>query len=291
MVNKPKGISSFDVIRKLKSIFPRGTKLGHAGTLDPAASGLLLVLVEEATRIQKILKDLDKEYVAQVRLGVLTETLDAEGEIIEKSEVPELDNETIRKVLASLAGTRRQRPPRYSALKVGGRRAYDLARSGEDFELGEREITIHHIELLSYLPPILTISTRVSSGTYIRSLAVEIGHKIGVPASLKDLRRTRVGNFFLQKAIDLDKFGIESIRGVMIPIEDLAAHLPQEVMTETAITRLLQGKPLEEVDTRLLQSPSSIIFSPGHRQAFLCEPREKMLWSKRMIYNDGDGGA
>lgn len=286
---KPRGISSFDVIRRLRPILLTKTKLGHAGTLDPAAEGLILILVGEASRVQHLLKDLDKEYEAAVRLGVRTDTLDAEGKTLEEVEVPPLDEETIRNALDRLKGERMQRPPRYSAVKIKGLRAYEMARAGEEFELPERRVTIYEIELLSWQNPLLEIRTRVSSGTYIRSLAREIGDELGLPASLSALTRTRIGGFELKDALPLDNITIEGIRESMIPIRKLLSHLPQAEVSEENASRLMQGKPLSQgINPKLLDAPSSVVFSTDHRQAFLCEPRDGKLWSRRLIYNNGE---
>jgi tRNA pseudouridine55 synthase len=288
-INKPPGISSFDVIRRLRLVLGKDKKLGHAGTLDPAAQGLLLILAGEATRVQHLLKDFTKEYQAQVRLGIATDTLDAEGRVTEESEVPPLDEPAIRSALDKLTGTRMQRPPRYSALKVAGRRAYDMARQGEEFELPRREITIHEIELLSWQNPLIGIRTRVSSGTYIRSLAAEIGGELALPASLAALTRTSIGDFKLNRAIGLDNISVESIKKVMIPIQILLNHLPNCEVDADVAQRFLQGKPVGRgIDTALLETPLSVIYSTDHSKAFLCEPRKQMLWSKRLIYNDAD---
>ena len=286
-LHKPRGISSFDVIRRLRPILPVKTKLGHAGTLDPAAQGLLLILVGEATRVQNLLKDLDKEYVATVKLGVGTDTLDAEGKVLEEVEVPPLDEGTINSALDALTGERMQQPPRYSALKVKGRRAYDMARKGKEFKLRPRKISIYNIELLTWQNPLLKIRTRVSAGTYVRSLAAEIGEKLGLPASLQALTRTRVGRFELKDSLPVDNITIQSIKKAMIPIEKLLSHLPQAEIDEESALRLLQGKPLSGgIEPRLLNVPHSVLYSADRSKAFLCEPRRGMLYSKRLIYND-----
>ncbi len=262
-------------------------KMGHAGTLDPAASGLMLILFGEATRVQHLLKDLDKEYVAIVHLGVETDTLDSEGEIVREAPVPDICIKEIKQALSLLQGRRMQRPPRYSALKVQGRRGYQKARAGEDFELPEREVNIFEIELLEWKPPFLSIRTRVSSGTYIRSLAAEIGHKLNLPASLASLVRTRVGTFRLADAFELDGLDVESVRGNMIPIERLLQHIPQKEIADDQCLRLLQGQPLVcRAEDELLNAPHCLLFSRNKSQAFLCEPREGMLWSRRLIYKD-----
>ncbi|MBN2379026.1 tRNA pseudouridine(55) synthase TruB [candidate division WOR-3 bacterium] len=287
LINKPVGISSFDVIRRLRELLPRSTKMGHSGTLDPAAHGLLLILVGQATRIQHLLKDLDKEYIAHVRLGVATDTLDSEGEVVEEVDVPDLDEEKIREALSSLTGTRMQRPPQYSAVKVRGRRAFELAREGREFELREREVKVYELELLSWERPIVKIRAGVSRGTYIRSLAAEIGSALSLPASLSSLVRTRVGRFRLENSSLLDNLTVDAINRAMIPIEELLGHLPQVEVDDLSAHRLLEGKPLNAgFDPGLAEEPYCVVFSPGHERVFLCEPRKGMLWSRRMIYKE-----
>jgi tRNA pseudouridine55 synthase len=286
LVNKPCGISSFDVIRRLKPLVSKKTKIGHAGTLDPAAQGLVIVLIGEATRVQHLIKDLDKTYVAEIKLGVATDTLDKEGAVVDRVEVSTVPRGNIVAALAGLAGERMQRPPQYSALKIKGRRAYDLARSGESFQIKERPVTIHSIELVDYSFPIIKIETRVSSGTYIRSLAAEIGEQLNLPAHLYSLIRIRIGNFSLDESLDVDNLSIETIARSMISIKNLLFHLPSGLADEVAVSRFLQGKPLEDVDERFLAQPLSVFFSTDQSQAFLCEPRGQALWSKRLIYND-----
>ncbi len=287
-VFKPCGPSSFDIIRKLRPHLPGKTKVGHAGTLDPAAKGLLMLVVGDATRIQHLLKDLDKTYLAAVRLGIRTDTLDAEGRVIEEREVPVISEEAIRVALRSLEGKRMQRPPAYSALKVQGERAYIKARSGVELTLPEREITIHSIELLSWDSPLIYIRTRVSSGTYIRSLALEIGEELGLPASLAALERTQIGEFSVNEAIGVDYLTSENVHERIIPIERLLSHLPQAEVSDAISDRLMQGKPVSTgIFKELLQAPVSILFSRDRTQAFLCETRQGKLWSRRLIYNNG----
>lgn len=287
-ISKPGGMSSFDVIRHLKKILPRQTKLGHAGTLDPAAEGLLLVLVGEATRVQHLLKDLDKEYVAGVRLGLETDTLDKEGKVLREEPVGDIDEETVRRALEGLKGKRMQRPPSFSAIKVEGRRSYERARAGEDFELAEREVVIHEIELLSWEIPVLAIKTRVSSGTYIRSLAKEIGAALGLPASLEYLRRTRIGPFSLENARELENLSLEKLGKALIPLKELLKHLPQEEADDDTTAMLLQGKPVTSgIASTIISSPQSVLYSRDGRRAFLCESRDGKLWSRRLLYDDG----
>lgn len=285
---KPKGPSSYDMIRELRHLFPKGTKLGHAGTLDPAAEGLILLLVGEATRVQHLIKALDKTYRAVVRLGVRTDTLDGEGIVVEDIKVPEIEEDTIREALSSLTGQRMQRPPAYSAVKIAGERAYHKARAGDEFLLPEKKITIHSIELLCWNSPLITVSTRVSSGTYIRTLGLEIGEKLGLPASLAALERTRIGHFSLEDASSTDELFPENVCEKLIPLELLLSYMPQAEVDDAIVERLIQGKPTGSgISEELLQASLSIVFSNDHTQAFLCETKQGKLWSRRLIYNNG----
>lgn len=202
LVNKPTGITSFDCIRKLR----RTTgvkKIGHAGTLDPAAHGLMLLLFGTACKQAQQFSKLDKTYVAQIELGKNSTTGDREGELTNISErQPELDE--IERTLKLFIGEITQTPSKYSAIKIDGQEAYKRARRGEEVMMPSRQVTINSIDLLTYKYPFLTIEASVSSGTYIRSLAEDIGKELGTGAYLADLTRTSVGEYDLKDAVELD---------------------------------------------------------------------------------------
>jgi tRNA pseudouridine55 synthase len=201
--NKPTGITSFHVVRMVR----RGTgerRVGHAGTLDPLATGVLLVLLGQATRVTEYLMDLPKTYHATIRLGQATDTFDAEGRITAERPV-DLTEEQFREVAASFLGEIEQRPPAYSAVKVGGKPAYSMARKGEDVELELRTITVHRIEVTSFSPPFAEIEVDCSRGTYIRTIAHDIGERLGCGAHLAGLVRTRIGPFTLDDAVTEDE--------------------------------------------------------------------------------------
>jgi tRNA pseudouridine55 synthase len=183
LCDKPAGVTSFDVVAKVRRGLPRKTKVGHAGTLDPFATGLLLVLVGRATRVQRFLMALPKRYETTARFGAVSSTGDPEGEITETGRVP--DGE-----LELPVGLIRQRPHAYSAVKVDGRRAYELARAGESVELAEREVTVHRFEQLWHEGDRRAFVVECSSGTYVRSLIADLGD-----AYCEQLRRTRIGLF------------------------------------------------------------------------------------------------
>jgi tRNA pseudouridine55 synthase len=221
LVDKPAGWTSFDVVAKIRGqirrqyqeqgIGPtkRQLKVGHAGTLDPFATGLLVVLLGDATKKADEFLKLDKVYEATIRLGQTSTTGDPEGDIIDVSDNQPTKSE-IEAVLATFTGEIQQRPPAYSAIKVNGQRAYKLARKGEVVDIPERTITVYSLELLSYDYPMMKIRTHVSSGTYIRTLAEDIGQALATGAYCVELRRTSISQWDVQAASSLEDFGITS---------------------------------------------------------------------------------
>ena len=227
LVDKPAGISSFGVVAKvrarLRDEFGHKIKVGHAGTLDPFATGLLILLSGKMTKKSGEFLKLDKEYIAELKLGFVSSTGDTEGEIQEyidleprhsrpsprgeraNSRAAALRNASnqhiLESTLESFVGEIEQTPPKFSAIKINGQRAYKLARKGEDFEMPSRKVTIYNIEILEYKYPMLKIRCHVSSGTYIRTLAEDIGKKLGTGAYLTSLRRTKIGSYDVKDAI------------------------------------------------------------------------------------------
>lgn len=203
LVDKPAGITSFDCIRRLRKQLGV-KKIGHAGTLDPMATGLMIFLVGSSTKLATRFLKLDKSYHAEITLGFNSSTGDKEGELtVISDKVPV--KEEVETALNSFRGLIKQTPPAYSAIKIGGKPAYKRIRSGEQVEIPEREINIHELKLVSYEYPILKVSTHVSSGTYIRTLAEDIGKSLGTGAYLTDLRRTTIGDFDIEQAKALEK--------------------------------------------------------------------------------------
>jgi len=216
LIDKPKGMTSHDVVDRVRKISGK-RKVGHAGTLDPNATGLLIVGVgREATKkLGEIAQNTKKTYEAEIFLGEERDTDDVEGVAVSKAKglLPPGKNE-IEKILASFVGKQMQLPPAYSALKIKGEKAYERARRGEELKLKPRQVTIYSIKLVSYRFPILEIETTVSSGTYIRALARDIGRKLSCGAYLKNLRRTRIGKFDVKKAVALERLTKESLKKV-----------------------------------------------------------------------------
>ena len=229
LIDKPKGLTSHDVVDRVRKIVSnklpsqhiRRIKVGHAGTLDPNATGLLIVGVgRESTKLlEKIAKNTTKTYKAEIYLGEERDTHDVEGQKIPNSNFmarstnlqdklsdnAKVSKLKIIKVLNTFLGEQNQLPPRYSAIKVKGKKAYELARAGKDVKLKPRKITIHSIELISYKYPLLKIQCEASSGTYIRSLARDIGRRLGCGAYLNELRRQKIGKYEIEKSVSLDE--------------------------------------------------------------------------------------
>ncbi len=207
LIDKPKGITSHDVIDQVRRITGE-RRVGHAGTLDPNATGLLIVAVgrEDTKKLGTITKDTTKTYEAEIYLGEERDTDDVEGKTtLVSSGVTQPTEAGIKRVLKEFVGDQDQIPPAYSAIKINGKKSYDLARSGKAVTLEPRHITIHSIELLRYEYPLLYIVCEVSAGTYIRTIAHDIGRELGTYGYLKELRRTKVGEFSVEKAQSLQQ--------------------------------------------------------------------------------------
>ncbi|HOE34244.1 MAG: tRNA pseudouridine(55) synthase TruB [Chloroflexi bacterium] len=203
VVDKPVGLSSHDVVQIIRN----GTKIrraGHTGTLDPRASGVLVVLLGPAVRLSEYVSASEKRYQAVIELGITTDTYDLEGQVTRRSPV-DITYEEFEQALQSFVGEFEQKPPAYSAIKVKGEKAYEMARRGEDVELEPRLIQVHELELLDWDPPEAVIDIQCSSGTYVRSLAHDLGEKLGCGATLTGLRRTKNGRFGLRDAVSLRK--------------------------------------------------------------------------------------
>lgn len=202
-INKPPGMTSHDVVARIR----RGLKLkkvGHAGTLDPMATGVLVICIGSATRLSEYAMQSTKHYRATVRLGVATDTYDAEGEIVAKHDASHITRDEVERVLRKFCGEIDQLPPMYSAIKQGGRKLYELARAGKTVERIARAVTVHELVLINWSPPEFVLDITCSAGTYVRSLAYDIGQVLGVGAHLSGLVRTASGAFTLENAIELE---------------------------------------------------------------------------------------
>lgn len=204
LIDKPKGVSSFDVVHKVRKLSGQ-KRVGHAGTLDPLASGLLIICLGRYTKLCGYLMASHKVYETIIELGIATSTDDAEGIIEQRSDITQLTHEHIVAVCSGFLGALMQVPPKYSAIKVGGRRAYQMAREDVDFSLNSREVSIHDLAIKDISLPYVSIELHCSKGFYVRSLARDIGQALHVGAYAREIRRTRSGSFAVEQALRLDE--------------------------------------------------------------------------------------
>ena len=238
-LNKNSGMTSHDAVNFVRKIFST-RKVGHAGTLDPAASGVLPVAVGKATKFIEYLADCRKIYRAEIIFGIATDSGDLEGNIISRADnfkMPTADD--FKAVLKNFIGEIEQTPPKFSAIKIHGRKAYDLARKNIEFDMPRRRVKISDIKLLALEKNSATIEIDCGKGTYIRSLAIDIGEQLKIPATLKNLLRLRVGDFHLKNSVTLDQLNADKI----LPIESCLNHLSRFELNENRIRAFLNGLP------------------------------------------------
>jgi tRNA pseudouridine55 synthase len=251
VVDKPVGLTSHDVVE----IIRKGTNIrraGHTGTLDPRASGVLVVLVGPAVRLSEFVSASDKRYQAIIRLGGTTDTYDADGRFTGQSNTPVSVTEAqFNEVLQHYVGEIEQTPPAYSAVKVQGRKAYELARQGEEVELAPRKINVYHLEVLEWAPPEVVIDVHCSSGTYVRSLANDLGSELGCGAYLVGLRRTKSGRFSLREATPLRKlqeaFTIGNWYQYLIPAAEALAEWTAVELSPDEVEEVKHGHRVKAV--------------------------------------------
>ncbi|MBK1810669.1 tRNA pseudouridine(55) synthase TruB [Clostridium sp. YIM B02505] len=218
-INKSTGMTSFDVVRKVRFL-TKEKKVGHTGTLDPEASGVLPVCMGKATKIIDYIMENQKSYKVSFQLGIVTDTYDLEGTVIKTSETDHIKNEDVLKVISKFIGLIDQVPPMYSALKVNGKRLYELARQGKEIEREARKINIYSIDNIEINLPFVTMDVTCSKGTYIRSLCFDIGNELNVGATMTALCRTRNGFFTLSNSVKLEDLNESNISEFIISIED-----------------------------------------------------------------------
>lgn len=227
LVDKPRGLTSHDVVYRLRRKL-QIKKIGHAGTLDPMATGVLVMLIGKATRISQYLMSVDKVYEGEATLGVVTDSQDAEGEVMETNPVPELAEAAVREAMRTFLGDQYQIPPMHSAIKIGGVPLYKLARKGEEVEREPRFIRIAAFDLLAFTPPRLTFRLACTKGTYVRTVAGDLGKKLGCGAHLSALRRTGSGQFTIGQCLPLDQIEALSrpeIERRLIPVCEAAPRV------------------------------------------------------------------
>lgn len=247
-VNKPRGVTSRAVVDQVARPLGRKVKVGHAGTLDPLASGVLVVCVGAATRLIEYVQRQSKTYRTVVLLGARSDTHDADGAVTADPAARAPTPGAVADAVASQVGTILQKPPEYSALKVEGRRAYDLARAGEAVDLAPRPVTVYRIDVLSYDWPRLELEVECGGGTYIRSIARDVGEALGCGGLVEVLVRTRIGAFTLDDAVDPSALSAETIAASIRPAAEAVAQLPTVRVSAEQVADLTRGRAVVVAD-------------------------------------------
>ena len=288
-VNKSSGLSTYDCIRRLKRVASTG-KVGHAGTLDPQARGLVLLLTGEATKLSGFIMDLPKRYIADIKLGESTDTSDAAGTVVERGDWGSITRRDIEDVLPRFIGKRSQVPPMYSALKHQGTPLYVLARMGRKIERDPRVVETYEMNLSRFDPPVFRIEVFCSRGLYIRVLAEEIGRALDLPAHLLDLVRTQIGHFTLEDSIDADAFERRLDGRSGCSLAEAVRHLPALELTPK------QARELEHGMAPRMHGglpPAGTIVSllrPDGGLGAICETGAGGSMKIRRVFRDSPGG-
>ncbi|BDG02026.1 tRNA pseudouridine(55) synthase TruB [Anaeromyxobacter oryzae] len=296
VVDKPAGPTSFEVVKRVKRALGVATA-GHAGTLDPAATGVLAVCAGDAVKLQQFLVDGDKAYEATVALGAATATEDQEGEVIARGDPSGVTLNALRAAAATLVGWIDQVPPMYSAVRVGGRRLHVAARAGEAVERAPRRVRVDALEVVDLAPPIDGIAlarlrVRCGKGTYVRTLAADLGRAVGVPAHLAALRRTMASGFGLEQAIPLEAAealaraeGADALRARLVPLAAALGFLPATALTARDAWDLVHGRPV----ARPPGPPGTTrALGPDGRLVAVCGPGEGRLRPLRVFLGPSD---
>lgn len=284
VIDKPAGITSRAAVDRVQRWFPRGTKIGHTGTLDPLATGVLVLCIGAATRLTEYLQRMRKTYRAGILLGSRSDTDDADGTISPLVGVTPPDRSAVELGLQRFLGDIEQVPPAFSAAKVTGRRAYDLARRGTEVSLSPRPVQIHGIDLLVYEFPRLEIEVNCGKGTYIRSLARDLGERLGCGAYIQTLRRTRVGPFGVEEAV---ASGCDPLaaRASMKPLAWAVRDMPVEMRPEGDLARIQQGLALPTSATALGDADEVAVCDVrGHLAAVARFDRERGLLRPEKVF-------
>jgi len=286
VVDKPIGMTSHDVVQ----IIRKGTNIrraGHTGTLDPRASGVLVILVGPAVRLSEYVSASDKRYQAVIQLGTTTDTFDADGRVLSTTSV-DISEKQFNDVLQSFVGEIQQVPPPYSAVKVKGKKAYELAREGEEVDLEPRMINVYNLELLEWAPPEAVIDVYCSSGTYVRSLAHDLGEKLGCGAHLIGLRRTKSGRFTLRDAVPLRKlresFDDNSWSEHLIPAAEALSDWPAIDLTPEELDIVKHGRRI--AGTPGLGNMARAISPEGDLISLLEFDYESNEWQPKKVFSN-----
>ncbi|GAB6076714.1 tRNA pseudouridine(55) synthase TruB [Desulfurobacterium crinifex] len=257
VVDKPSGMSSHDVVLSIRKIIGRKIKVGHTGTLDPLATGVLILAVGKATRLSEYLLKQDKCYVVKGRFGLSSDTYDLDGKIEEVS-CPEITKDVLLRVLERFRGEIEQIPPPFSAIRIKGKRAYELARKGEKVELKPRRVKIYSLKLLDFTYPDFELEVCCSSGTYIRTLIHDIGKALGCDAVVVELRRTKIGRITIDEAVPLSEVNKGNIRSFLIPVDKLL-DMPEIKLSPESKKRFKNGAKI------IVEAPDGLykVYSDG----------------------------
>lgn len=267
-LSKPKHISSQDAVTRVKRLFGV-RKAGHAGTLDPMATGVLIICLNEATKITRFLSDLDKEYLVSLKLGERTDTYDSTGRTIEQTPCPSFTASDLRGVLEQFTGQVKQIPPMFSALKKNGQPLYKLARRGITVKRPERTVTIASIQLIHLHLPYVDLNVQCSKGTYMRTLCDDIGKALGVGAHMVSLDRTRIGFFKIEHAVSLEELPSHH-KEACFSIDAALSHLNEIVLDKDTFLKARHGRPVDVPCGTLptsqyvrMKNPEKILFGIG----------------------------
>jgi tRNA pseudouridine55 synthase len=286
-VNKPLGITSHDVVDRVRRA-SGVRRVGHAGTLDPAASGVLLVCLGQATRVSEYLMEGRKRYDAQIRLGVSTDSGDSEGEIVCQAKEVNTTQQEIEQALRLFLGPMDQIPPMHSALKHKGTPLYELARRGIEVERTPRPVEIHNLQLIDWTPPLLRLEVQCSKGTYIRALARDLGEALGVGAHLQSLVRLASGPFTLDRAVSLttveDSFAKGYWPRILHRLDEALLHFEAVIVDQETERKIRQGQRVKGLQPR--NAPFCRAYSStGRFIALLRYDQEKEVWQPRKVFN------
>jgi tRNA pseudouridine55 synthase len=278
-VNKPPGMTSRAVVDRVAGLVGRA-KAGHAGTLDPLATGVLVVCVGPATRLVDWIHRLPKSYRTVILLGARSDTLDADGQIEHQADPKVPSAEDVKAAVVPMVGAVDQMPPEYSALKVRGRRAYDLARAGQSVELAPRRVRIDRITVVHYHWPRLELEVDCGAGTYIRSIARDLGEALGCGGLVETLIRTRIGTFTIEHAVELDDLSTKSIIRYLRPSLDALADLPRRVLNPDQIAAVATGRRLssQEFPDPSIPPGEVALLGPDDRLIALAESNPAEGW-------------
>jgi tRNA pseudouridine55 synthase len=292
-INKPTGMTSHDVVAKVRKLLKQ-KRVGHAGTLDPAASGVLPICAGQATRVAEYLSESGKAYQATIIFGTVTGTYDSEGAILRTASTHDLTLATIETLLPAMLGEQMQVPPRYSAIKLQGQPAYKRARAGEEVAMEPRPITIHQLEIIDWQPsqpPVLTLTIECSKGTYIRSFAYDLGELAGCGAYLGGLVRTRSGPFPLSESITLEQLAGAAAQGTieqfLYPADKAIEHFPALRLDEATTDRVRYGNTFQlEEQTGALdeQTLARVYDATGQFVAIAAWDAERSVWQPAKVF-------